>query len=361
MGQDKSTTRKEKKHFKIGERYKLEAFLRVGLKRREIAERLGKSLSTISREIKRGLVNQLNSDLSEKEVYMADHADREYREKQGNKGRPIDIESDHNLIKHIEYKIKKEKYSPAAVMGEIIQKGLIFKNKPCVKTLYNYIHSGVFSEIGERDLVYVRSFKRKYRKVGKTRRKVALKSIEDRPQAADKRTEYGHWEIDIVKSILGDRSCLLTLSERLTRQEIIIPLEACRVEEVDKALTNLEKKIGRYFSKIFKSITADNGSEFLDWETLEASKLNPGKKRTTMYYAHPYSSYERGTNENSNRIIRRFLPKGTRMAEVTAEMIKKIQNWMNNYPRGIFNYQTANDIIRQKVTRETWEILTVLH
>jgi IS30 family transposase len=80
-----------------------------------------------------------------------------------------------------------------------------------------------------------------------------------------------------------------------------------------------------------------------------------------MYYAHPYSSYERGTNENSNRIIRRFIPKGTKIAQVTKEMIKKIQDWMNNYPRGIFNYQTANDIIRQKVTRETWEILMVLH
>jgi len=361
MGQDKSTTRKRKKHLKIGERYKIEAFLRVGLNCREIAEKLGKSASTISREIKRGSVNQLNTDLSEKEVYMADHAEREYQEKQANKGRPLDIESDSDLVKHIEYKIKKDKYSPAAVMGEIIQKGLIFKKKPCVKTLYNYIHAGFFTDIGEKDLVYVKNCKRKYRKVGKTRRKVALKSIEDRPGAANERAEYGHWEIDIVKSILGDRICLLTLSERLTRQEIIIPLEACRVEEVDKALTNIEKKIGRYFSKIFKSITADNGSEFLDWETLEASKINPGKKRTTMYYAHPYSSYERGTNENSNRIIRRFIPKGTKIAQVTKEMIKKIQDWMNNYPRGRFNYQTANDIIRQKVTRETWEILTVLH
>ena len=152
----------------------------------------------------------------------------------------------------------------------------------------------------------------------------------------------------------------MTLTERLTRQEIILKLDSCTAEEVDRGLTFLETKMGRYFSRIFKTVTADNGSEFLDWEMLEESKLKPGTKRTTMYYAHPYSSYERGTNENSNRIIRRFIPKGSDIGKVTKETIRKIQNWMNSYPRGIFNYQTANDMIEQKVTKKTWEILTVV-
>jgi transposase, IS30 family len=362
MGQEKISTRKWKyKHLSEGDRHKIEAYLRVGLKCRQIAEKLGKSPSTISREIKKGVVKQKDTNWAEKSVYMSDHGQRAYDEKQSNKGRPLLIEIDKELIAHIEKKIKEDRYSPAAVMGEIIQKGLMFKTKPCVKTVYNYIHAGVLCRIGETDLLYGGRRKKKYRKVGKTRRKVALKSIEDRPQEADERTEYGHWEIDLVKSIINARACLFTLTERLTRQEIILKLDSCTAEEVDRALTFLEMKLGKYFSRIFKTITADNGSEFLNWEMLEESKLKPGTKRTTMYYAHPYSSYERGTNENSNRIIRRFIPKGTDIGKVTVETIRKIQNWMNNYPRGIFNYQTANDMITQKVTRKTWELLTVLH
>ena len=361
MGQEKISTRNKKyKHLSVGERFKIEAYVRVGFKCRQIAEKLGKSPSTISREIRKGNVEQLDCHLAKKPVYMADHGQREYDEKQSNKGRPLKIETDSELIKHIEKKIKEDRYSPAAVMGEIIQQGLIFKTKPCIKTVYNYIHSGVFYRVGETDLVYGGRRKKKYRKVGKTRRKVSLKSIEDRPQAANERTEYGHWEIDIVKSIINARACLLTLTERLTRQEIILKLDSCTVEEVDRKLTFLETKMGKYFSRIFKTVTADNGSEFLNWEMLEESKLKPGTKRTTMYYAHPYSSYERGTNENSNRIIRRFIPKGSDIGKITVETIRKIQNWMNNYPRGIFNYQTANDMIKQKVTRKTWDILAVV-
>lgn len=361
MGQDKISTRNKKyKHLSEGERHKIEAYLREGFKCRQIAKRLGKSPSTISREIKKGNVLQKDTNWAEKSVYMADHGQRTYEENQSHKGRPLMILIDKELIEHIEKKIKEDHYSPAAVTGEIIQKGLMFKINPCAKTVYNYIHAGVFCRIGEADLVHGGRRKQKYRKVGKTRRKAALKSIEDRPREADERTEYGHWEIDLVKSIISAKACLFTLTERLTRQEIILKLDYCTAEEVDRALTFLEMKLGKYFSGIFKTLTADNGSEFLNWEMLEESKLKPGTKRTTMYYAHPYSSYERGTNENGNRIIRRFIPKGTDIGKITAETIRKVQNWMNNYPRGIFNYQTANDMIRQKVTKNTWEILALV-
>lgn len=361
MGQEKISTRNKKyKHLSEGDRHKIEAFLRVGLKCRQIAEELGKNPSTISREIKKGIVKQKDTNWAERSVYMADHGQRAYDEKQSNKGRPLVIETDKELIAHIERKIKEDRYSPAAVMGEIIQKGLMFKTKPCVKTVYNYIHAGVFHRVGETDLVNGGKQKQKYRKVAKTRRKVALKSIEDRPLVANERMEYGHWEIDIIKSIISSRACLLTLTERLTRQEIIIKLDSCTAEEVDRGLTFLEMKMGRFFSEVFTTITADNGSEFLNWEMLEESKLKPGTKRTTMYFAHPYSAYERGSNENGNRIIRRFIPKGTDIGKIAVETVRKIQNWMNNYPRGIFNYQTANDMIAQKVTRKTWELLAAL-
>ena len=88
----------------------------------------------------------------------------------------------------------------------------------------------------------------------------------------------------------------------------------------------------------------DNGSEFLDSEGLERSCIKPGEKRTECYYAHPYSSWERGSNENANRLIRRFVPKGTDINKLTQKDVKRIEQWMNNYPRRIFGYKTANDI-----------------
>jgi IS30 family transposase len=88
----------------------------------------------------------------------------------------------------------------------------------------------------------------------------------------------------------------------------------------------------------------DNGSEFLDSVRLEASCLNPCEKRTICYYAHPYSAYERGSNENQNKLIRRFIPKGTDIGKFKDSDIKRIERWMNNYPRRMFGYKSANDM-----------------
>jgi transposase, IS30 family len=362
MGQDKrSTTNRKNKYLSIKERYQIEALREKRFTGREIAEQLGRSPSTINREIIRGSIIQKDWELKERLVYRADHGQAEHDEKQRNKGRPLKIGFDHELSRHIERKISQDKYSPAAVIGEIVQNKLLFKTYLCIKTIYNYIHSGVFAGVGEAELIYGGKHKKKYRKVGKINRIRLFKSIEERPEAANQRSEYGHWEIDVVKGVKWTKPCLLTISERLTRQEIIIKMNCCKVEEVDKALTGLERKYGGLFARIFKTITADNGSEFMDWETLEESKRRPGTKRTALYYAHPYSSYERGTNENTNRIIRRFVPKGTDIGEVTVEAIKKAQNWINNYPRGIFGYKTANDMIIQNATRKMCGILGVVH
>jgi IS30 family transposase len=100
--------------------------------------------------------------------------------------------------------------------------------------------------------------------------------------------------------------------------------------------------MGRVSKEIFKIVTSDNGSEFLDFGKLEKSIF--GGKRFEMYYAHPYSSYERGTNENANGIIRRFLPKGTDFSKISNKKIQKIQDWMNDYPRKILGWLSANEL-----------------
>jgi len=107
-------------------------------------------------------------------------------------------------------------------------------------------------------------------------------------------------------------------------------------------IDDLEKKYMEKFSSVFKTITVDNGSEFRDYRGLITSKLD-GSKRIEVYYCHPYRSGERGTNENHNGMIRRFYPKGTDFTDVPDADIKKMQEWMNNYPRAVLGWLRPAD------------------
>jgi IS30 family transposase len=358
MGQIKTTTREKKnKYLSETERWKIEALREKKISGHEIARQLGRCPSTINREIERGTVVLKDWELKEKSVYRADYAQRDYEEKRKAKGRPLKIGYDHELSRHIENKINKDKYSPSAIVGEIKQKKMVFKTMLCPKTIYNYVYSGVLAGVNETKLAYVKNRKKRYRKLGKVCISRVFKSIDERPKEVETRLEYGHWEMDIVKGKQKTKGCLLTLTERKTRDEIIKKLKSCTTEEVAKALNEIEEKCGNKFAEIFKTMTVDNGSEFLGWELLERSVLNPGTKRTSIFYAHPYSSFERGTNENANRLIRRFIPKGIDIGKIAEETITTVQNWINNYPRSIFGYKTANDMVMQNLTRNTCRVL----
>ncbi len=104
---------------------------------------------------------------------------------------------------------------------------------------------------------------------------------------------------------------------------------------------------GKYKSVIFKSITFDNGTEFAAAEELERSCVNKHLPRTKVYFCHPYSSWERGTNENTNGMIRRRFPKGTNFAAVTNAQIVQAENWINNYPRKILGYKSSEIVFRE--------------
>ena len=107
------------------------------------------------------------------------------------------------------------------------------------------------------------------------------------------------------------------------------------------ALDRLERIYGAAFYEIFKTITVDNGSEFADADGIERSARRKDAKRTTVYYCHAYSSCERGTNENINRMIRRQFPKGTDFDKVTAAEVKHVETWLNNYPREILGFMSS--------------------
>ena len=253
------------------------------------------------------------------------------------------------MCEYIEERIKA-KWSPDVIAKEIETKPEFKETRICTKTIYNYIEKNVFLNISYKDLIYGRYQKRS--NVGVNRpsyKNLKGRSIEERPANIEDRQEPGHWEMDlIVGKRGGSKSVLLTMTERKNRCEIIRKLPDKSQESVIHELDVMERRIGRVeFKKRFKTITIDNGSEFLNSSGMERSCLSKKKARTMVFYAYPYSAYERGSNENMNRMIRRFIPKGADIGKYSKKEIKRIENWLNNYPGKILDYYTPREIYNQ--------------
>lgn len=212
-------------------------------------------------------------------------------------------------------------------------------------TIYSYIHKGVFLRLTMADCPRHGTQKNAYQHVEKKEpaRAPAGESIDNRPEEVKERKVFGHWEMDTVYSAKNKgKAVLLTITERKTRKEIIVLLPNRKAETITRAVNALERKYGAVkFRTIFKSITVDNGSEFAAAEDLEKSCINKTLPRTKVYYAHPYSSWERGTNENQNGMIRRKMPKGTVFENVSAADVAAVEDWMNTYPRRVLGYKTS--------------------
>ena len=168
-------------------------------------------------------------------------------------------------------------------------------------------------------------------------------SIEKRPNEIDERITFGHWELDSVIGKKKHSNTLLVFTERLTRYELIFRAKDKSALSTVKVLNKLERIFGKNFRKIFKTITVDNGCEFSNIAAMEYSYITK-KKRTTVYHCHPYSSYERGSNENQNRLIRQFIPKGTSINAISDEYIQEVQDHINNKYRKMFGYRTSADL-----------------
>lgn len=341
MEQTQNTTKQGYEHVKERERYKLEVLLKSRQSMARIAQLLSRHRSTIYREYRRGKIRLLGEELKEKEEYRADLAQRESQKRGSQRERGLKIGRDRELEAYIRKRLTQDRHSPDAIIGGIRQQELKFAGMICTKTLYNYINRGFFAGISREQLW--EKGRRSRRRGGKAR--ISLKnrlgrSIEERSEAINQREEYGHWEGDTVKGRHGTLSVLLTLTERRSREEYILKLEQGTQEAVKAAFDRLEEDQGENFKHKFKSITLDNGSEFLNAGVIEKSCRDERRNRTKVYFAHPNSAWERGTNENHNRIIRRFIPKGVDIGKYSEKAIAEIQEWMNSYPRKILDYLT---------------------
>ncbi|WP_050243523.1 IS30 family transposase [Streptococcus pneumoniae] len=271
--QDNYTTKA--KHLTIDSRRLIERWKKEGKSNREIASLLGKAPQTIHTEIKRGTVRQCLGKGRFKEVYSADYAQQSY---ENNRKRSVKKSS---LTKELKEKIlhyHNQKFSPD-------------------------------------------------KKQASTNFKPAGQSIEQRSEAINLRLENGYYEIDTVLLTRAKNYCLLVLTDRKSRHQIIRLIPNKSAEVVNQALKLILKQ-----HKIL-SITADNGTEF--------NRLFDVFSEEHIYYAHPYASWERGTNENHNRLIRRWLPKGTK--KMTPKEVAFIEKWINNYPKKCLDYKSPRE------------------
>lgn len=327
-------------------RLQIEAWSRAGIRPAEMARLLGCHRCTVYRELKRGQYSRLNGNTWEYEKsYSADIGQEKYKAGLEVRGAPLKIGKDRAFAEFVEYKISKEKYSPAAVLGEIERKGLVFDTKITAQTLYRYIDKGVFLTVTNKSLPVKGKRTGQYRKV-KPRPAMPPRgeSIEKRPSIINSRATFGHWEMDCVCGKAGTTAALLVFTERLTRFELVFKIPDKTTGSVVKTLDRLERKFGPRFNTVFQSITVDNGAEFQDVNGMERSARKPGQRRTRFYYCHPYSSYERGSNENQNKMIRRHFPKGFDFTKTTQRQVNKVQKWLNEYPRELFDWYSSADL-----------------
>ena len=332
------------KHLTYAERTMIETWYNSDKKsKKEIAELLHKSERTIRREINRGKIVIRGYDWSEKEEYSGKKAQDAYEYGMTSKGPELKLDKDYELVKHIEKEITINKKSPEVISKQLKENG--FEIEVSGRTIRNAIYSGlIFEKIKQGKIIYKKEYDNKNKEKRVSKMIPAEKSIEHRPKEANDRKVYGHWEGDLVVGKQGTKTVLFTLTERMTRQEIIIKLPNKETKTKAKALDKIERRYKGAFYKTFKSITFDNGVEFMGYKGLEKS-CRRKKERTSIYYAHPYCSGERGTNENNNRLIRRFIPKGIDLTNIKKSRIQEIEDWINNYPRAMFDYKSSNMIL----------------
>lgn len=331
---------RKNKHLNAYERGQIKLLSEEGHTTYAIAKRLERSYNTIKNEIKRGTIPQIKGNKTVM-IYYPDTGQMKYEQNRKNCGNKYKFLKCEKFIKHVEELYFEQNFSLDSIVGSSLLHGDFDKDEIiCTKTLYNYVDAGLL-RITNIDLPLKMARTKKSQRVRVNKKRLG-KSISERPDSINNRSEFGHWEIDTV---IGSKSktdkVLLTMTERMTRKEIIRKIPSKTADSVKQAMNTLIAEAGPHFSKVFKSITSDNGSEFSDLDALESI--------TDIYFTHPYSSSERGTNERHNGLIRRFIPKGARISNYSIEFISKVQQWCNTLPRKILGYLSPDEAFEDQL------------
>ena len=276
--------------------------------------------------------------------YKADAGQRQYLENRQSSTRKYRCLEVSPFLDYVVKQFREAGWSLDACVGNALLTGKFTREQiVCAKTLYNYVDLGLLS-IKNIDLPEKLRRNTKARKVRENRKNLG-KSIEERPQSIENRNEFGHWEFDsVLGSKNADEPAVLTMVERMHRYAIWLKVKNHSAAAVSEAITQLRQTFNGHFSDVFKTITADNGSEFAELSVAEAMG-------TSVYFTHPFSSWEKGTNECHNKLLRRFIPKGKSISDYSPDDILHFADMMNSLPRKILGYHTPEELFERELDR----------
>ena len=330
-----NTKRRKFQHLTAEKRAQIEILVRRKVPKSEIAREVGISRSTLYNELARGSVIQMDSELRQHVRYFGDAGQRVYEKRRMNSRPPLKLAKAYEFIAYAERQILEEKLAPETICGAARRNGL-FQETVCAKTLYNYIDQRLL-KVRNIDLLLKVKRRQTVHQERRHKRLVGM-SIDERPEIVNNREEFGHWEIDTVVGKRDTSAVLLTLDERTTGFRHMFKINSRSAEAVEEGLCQLRSLYGERFHAVFRSITCDNGSEF--------ATLPQFLHDTAIYYAHPYSSFERGLNEKQNSLIRRFFPKGRSLDGVSPDAVQRVQDWCNRFPRKAFAFASSYDLFQ---------------
>lgn len=316
----------------LEERIIIETLLNEEKSKAYIAKKLNRSRSTISREVNKWFVKGQGK-------YDAKIADWCAKDDYANK-RNLDKISTYKRLRNYVYKGLLKQWTPEQIAGRI---KIEYPNDAIMsishEAIYRHIYTRPQATLNKKLiklLVRKKTRRRPIKKVrGKGSKIINQVSIDNRPKHIDNRFEVGHWEGDLIIG-KGQKSAIGTIVERKSRYTIIVKLKSRKAGQVAEMFS---EKLNQLNAKLRKSMTYDNGIEMARHELITQ------KTGVKIYFAHPYSSWERGTNENTNGIIRRDLPKGTEFNNVDEKKLLEIQEKLNNRPRKIIGYKTPKEIL----------------
>lgn len=338
--------RKKGEHLSAIERGKIAGWLDEKLSNREMARRIGVHHTTIANEIERGKVEQVRKVNGIKHIYVKynpEYAQNRYKTKRLKCHCPSKFNQVKAFLAYFIERFQTAGYAPDVAVGVAKKKGLFHPSEMVsTTTLYKYIDE---QRLEIRNIDLQNKVRRKSsRKRKRTNKTILGQSIEQRPEHIENRETFGHFEIDtVIGKRNGSETALLTLTERKTRFEIIRLIDGKDTDSVTYAMNQLIKQFGTAaFKRIFKTITSDNGSEF-------ASLSETMQGYSEVYFTHPYTSCERGTNENHNRMIRREIPKHESLERYGRKDIQRVEDGMNDLPRKILGYDSPRQQFEQEV------------
>lgn len=335
-----NTEHRKYQHLTAEERHEIEVRKKDGWSTYRIAKHLGRPYNTIKNELKRGTVYLYNGKTARYKAKEGEQVYKENRSHSRRKCRRLEVSP---YIRYVEKQFSAG-WSLDACAGRAREEGLFEEGKMvCTKTLYNYVDAGLLN-IKNIDLPdkMRRKTKRKHIRQNK---KVLGDSISERPDSIETREEFGHWEIDSVLGVQDEKEpAILTIVERKTRFSVWLKIKDHTADSVKEALGEIFQQCADKAAEIFKSITGDNGSEF--------ARLSEWKVQgVSIYFTHPYSSWEKGTNERHNGLLRRFVPKGKQISDYSADDILFMADWANGLPRKILGYKSPEELFDRELDR----------